>query len=122
MCSSQCCCCMPASVFHLPRDLLGRRPSPSSSLFLFTPTPLVVSRTKLTICHCFVGVRFFSRREKLTRPTHSFFRFISVGVRIRSHSEFFRRSPLPPPCLQFFVRPPCGQTNCNHLSLVRSIL
>jgi len=99
-CSSQCCFCMSASVLHLPRDLLGRRPSPSSSLFLFTPTPLVVSRTKLTVCHCFVGVRFFSRREKLTRPTYSFFRFISVGVRIRSHSEFFRRSPpaTPPAC------------------------
>src|SRR6266478_2177724 len=113
---------MPASVFHLPRDLLGRRPSPSSSLFLFTPTPLVVSRTKLTVCHSFVGVRFFSRRKKLTRLAYSLFRFPSIGVRIRSHSEFFRRSPLPPPCLQLFVRPSRGQTSCNQFSLVCSFL
>src|SRR6266478_5739564 len=117
MCSSHCGFCMAASVLHLPRDLLGRRPSPSSSLFLFTPTPLVMSRTKLTVCHCFVGVRFCSRREELTRPAYSLFRFPSIGVRIRSHSEFFRRGP--PPCLQLFVRPPCGQTSCNHLSFGR---
>src|SRR6266478_561335 len=111
---------MAASVLHLPRNLLGRQPSPSSSLHLFTPTPLVVSHTKLTVCHSFVGVRFFSGRKKLTRPAYSLFRFPSVGVRICSHSEFFRRGTLPPPCLQLFIQPPSGQTSCNHLSLVCS--
>src|SRR6266478_3228254 len=108
---------MSASVLHLPRDLLGRRSSPSSSLFLFTPTPLFVSCMKLTVCHSFIGVRIFSGREELTRPAYSLFHFPSIGVSFCSHSEFFQRSP--PPCLQLFIRPPSGQTSCNQLGFVR---